>query len=146
MRVQDVEAIAAIHEHLGEPGVADDWINDERVLSRIRDVVGVVLAAEGDGVLRPVEVGWRGIVDGEDLSVLSLALPRGHVRRWSAEDEEHVLHRGVAVDALVLHFLIRGLVLVAETVEVPAEHVALFEGMVDRALMIRTWLLQHVVE
>ena len=94
MRIQDAEASAPVHENLGEPGIADDWINDERVLSRIRDVVGVVLAAEEDGVLRPVEVGWRSLVDGEDLSALSLALSSGHVRRWSAEDEEHVLHRG----------------------------------------------------
>ena len=49
--VHDVEAAASIHEHLGEAGVADDGVHDKWVLSRVRDVVGVVLAAEGDGVL-----------------------------------------------------------------------------------------------
>ena len=138
MRVQDVEAAAPVHEHLGEPGIADDGIHNEQVQSRIRDVVGMVFAAEGDGVLRPVEVGWRSLVDGEDLSALSLALSSGHVHRWSTEDEEHVLHRGVAIVALVPRILLLGLVLAAETIEVLAEHVTLLEGVVDRALMIRT--------
>ena len=81
VRVHDVEAAASAHEHLGETCVADDGVDNERVLSRIRDVVGVVFAAEGDGVLRLVEVGWCGLVDGEDFSALALALLRGHVRR-----------------------------------------------------------------
>ena len=82
----------------------------------------MILAAEGgDGVLRPVEVGWRGLVNEEDLSALSLALSSGHVRRWSAEDEEHILHRGETVAALVLLVLpLLGLVLTAEMVEVHA--------------------------
>ena len=55
--VQDVEAAAFIHEHLGESGIADDGVDNKRVPSRVWDVVGVVLAAEGNSVLRPVEVG-----------------------------------------------------------------------------------------
>ena len=51
VRVQNVEASASVHEHLGEPGVADDRIHDDRVLTRVWDVIGVVFAAEGDGVL-----------------------------------------------------------------------------------------------
>jgi hypothetical protein len=31
--VDDVEAAASVHEDLGEPNVADDWVNDERVPS-----------------------------------------------------------------------------------------------------------------
>jgi hypothetical protein len=31
--VDDVEAAAPVHEDLGEPGVADDGVDDERVLS-----------------------------------------------------------------------------------------------------------------
>ena len=92
MGVHDVEAAASVHEHLGEAGVADDGIHNEWILSWVWDVVGVVLAAEGDGVLRPVKVGWRGLADGEDFSALMLALPRGHVRCQPSEDEEGVLH------------------------------------------------------
>src|SRR6185503_17966195 len=66
--VHDVEAAASVHEHLGEAGVADDGVDNERIPSRVRDVVGVVLAAKGNGVLRPVEVGWRGLGDGKDFA------------------------------------------------------------------------------
>jgi len=49
--VHDVEAAASVHEHLRETSVADDGIHNERILSWVRYVVGVVLVAEGDGVL-----------------------------------------------------------------------------------------------
>ena len=94
MGILDVEAAASVHEHLGEAGVADDGIDNERIPSRMRDVVGVVLAAKGDGILRPVEVGWRGFGNGKDLAALMLALPRSHIRRCSSKDEEGVLHWG----------------------------------------------------
>ena len=74
--VHDVETAAFVHEHLGEASVADDGIDNERIPSRMRDVVGVVLAAKGDGILRPVEVGWRGFGDGKDFAALTLALQR----------------------------------------------------------------------
>ena len=92
--VHDVEAAASVHKNLGEAGVADDGVDNKRVSSRVRDVVEVVLAAKGNGLLRPIELGWRGLGDGEDFPALTLALPRGHVRRWSSKDEEGVLHRG----------------------------------------------------
>ena len=92
--VHDVEAAASVLEHLGEASVADDGVDNEWVASRVRDVVGVVLTAKGNGVLRPVEVGWRGLSDGENFPAFTLALPRGHIRRWSSKDEEGVLHWG----------------------------------------------------
>jgi hypothetical protein len=51
VHVEDVEAAASIHQHLGEPRVADDRVDDQWVLSRVGDAVRVILAAEGDGVL-----------------------------------------------------------------------------------------------
>ena len=48
MGVHDLEAAASVHEHLGEAGVADDRVDNKRVPSRVWDVVGVVLAAEGN--------------------------------------------------------------------------------------------------
>ena len=95
--VHDVEAAASVHEHLGEASVADDGVDNERVTSRMRDVVGVVLAAKGDGILRLVEVGWRGFGDGKDFAALTLALPRSHIRHCSSKDEEGVLHWGELV-------------------------------------------------
>jgi hypothetical protein len=47
--VDDVEATAYVHEHLGEARVGDDGIDDERVYSRIGDVVRMVTTVERDG-------------------------------------------------------------------------------------------------
>jgi hypothetical protein len=52
--VDDVEAAASVHEDLGEPGVADDGVDNERVPSWARHVVGVVTSVEGDGLVGPV--------------------------------------------------------------------------------------------
>jgi hypothetical protein len=38
--VDDVEAVASVHEDLGEPGVADDGVDNERVPSWARHAVG----------------------------------------------------------------------------------------------------------
>ena len=40
--VNDVEAAASVHKDLGEPNVADDGVDDERVFPRARHVVGVI--------------------------------------------------------------------------------------------------------
>jgi hypothetical protein len=52
--VDDVEAAASVHEDFGEPGVADDGVDDEWVLSWARHAVGVVALVEGDGLVGPV--------------------------------------------------------------------------------------------
>jgi hypothetical protein len=52
--VDDVEAATSVHEDLGEPGVADDGVDNERVLSWARHAVGVVALVEGDGLVGPV--------------------------------------------------------------------------------------------
>lgn len=43
-----------IGEHLGEAGVADDRVDDERVFSGIWDIIWVVVPIKGDGVVGPV--------------------------------------------------------------------------------------------
>jgi hypothetical protein len=52
--VDDVEAAASVHEDLGEPDVADDGVDNERVFFRARHAVGVVGLVEGDGLVGPV--------------------------------------------------------------------------------------------
>jgi hypothetical protein len=52
--IDDVEAAASVHEDLGEPDVADDGVDNERVLSWARYAVGVVALVEGDGLVGPV--------------------------------------------------------------------------------------------
>jgi hypothetical protein len=88
VRIEDVEAAAPIHQHFGEPGVPDDQVENQWVLARIGDAIRVILAAEGDGVLRPVEEGGSRLLRGEDLVPLPLALAVGHVDGRPPEDEK----------------------------------------------------------
>jgi hypothetical protein len=52
--VDDVEAAASVHEDLGEPNVADDGVDNERIFPRARHAVRMVALVEGDGLVRPV--------------------------------------------------------------------------------------------
>jgi hypothetical protein len=106
----------------------------------------VVLPAEGDGVLRPVEEGGRRLLCGKDLVPLPHALAGRHVDGWSPKDEEHVLHGGEAASVAISSVfpglrLLRG----GATIEL-LEHIALLKGVVHWGLMVGTWLLQHVIE
>jgi hypothetical protein len=138
--VEDVEVVASVHQHLGEPRVADDRIDDQWVLARIRDAIRVILAAEGDGVPRPVKEGGGSLFCCEDLVPLPLALAVGHVHSWPLEDEEDVLHRreaaGITVTTVLSLAIVRG-----GAVVVLLEHVALLEGVVDWGLVVWAWLL-----
>jgi hypothetical protein len=48
--IDDVEAAAPVHEDLGEPGVADDGVDNERIFPRARHTVGVVALVEVMGL------------------------------------------------------------------------------------------------
>jgi hypothetical protein len=52
--VDDVEAAASVHEDLGEPDIADDGVDKERIFPQARHVIGVVALVEGDGLVGPV--------------------------------------------------------------------------------------------
>jgi hypothetical protein len=52
--VDDVEVAASVHEDLGKPDVADDGIDNERVLPWAQHAVGVVALVEGDRLVGPV--------------------------------------------------------------------------------------------
>jgi len=80
LEVDDVEAAASVHQHLREPGVDDDGVDDERLDTGSDNLVRVVVAVEGDGGARPVEVLWHCHPCREDLAALPLALPRGELR------------------------------------------------------------------
>jgi hypothetical protein len=62
------------------------------------------------------------------------------------EDEEDVLHRGEATGVAVTPILLGLAVLHGGATVEPLEHVALLEGVIDRRLVVGTWLLQHVIE
>ena len=80
LSIHDVEAATSIHQYLGEPGVADDRIDDERVLSGVWDIVGVVLPIEGDRLSRPVKVLGSSYLNREDLQAFPLSLMRREAR------------------------------------------------------------------
>jgi hypothetical protein len=52
--VDDVEAAASVHENLGKLDVAEDGIDNKRVLSWARHAVGVVALVERNGLVGPV--------------------------------------------------------------------------------------------
>ena len=59
VNVEDVEAAASIHQHLGEALLADDGVNDEQVASLMgtgipifRQVVITIVGAENDTPIR----------------------------------------------------------------------------------------------
>jgi hypothetical protein len=54
IRIDDIEAAASIHEHLREASVADDGINNERILSKIWIMICMVIPVEGDGAVKPI--------------------------------------------------------------------------------------------
>jgi hypothetical protein len=62
------------------------------------------------------------------------------------EDEEDVLHRGEATGVAVTLVLLGLAVLRGGAAIEPLEHVALLESVIDRRLVVGTWLLQHVIE
>jgi hypothetical protein len=120
--------------------IADDGIDDQRVLARVGDAVRVILTAEGDGLFRPVQEGRRGLLHSEDLVLLSLVLAAGHVHRHPPQDEEDVLNRGEAAGTPVATILLGLVFLRGDTTVVFLEHVALLEGVVDQGLVIRARL------
>jgi hypothetical protein len=146
VHVEYVEAVASIHQHLGEPGVPDDGVDHQRVLARIGHAVRVIFTAEGDGVLRPAKEGGRSLLHTEDLVPLLLALAVGHVHGRPPEDEEDVFHRGEADGVAVTPILLDLAILRSGAGVVSFEQVALLEGVVDRRLVVRTGLLRHVVK
>jgi hypothetical protein len=52
--VDDVEAAASAHEDLGEPDVADDGVDNERIFPWARHAVWMVALVEGDRLVGPV--------------------------------------------------------------------------------------------
>jgi hypothetical protein len=62
------------------------------------------------------------------------------------EDEEDVFHRGEAIGIIITPILLGLAILHGGAAVISFEQVALLEGVVDRRLVVRAGLLQHVVE
>ena len=61
--VEDVEAAASVHEHFGKSGVADDRVDDKRVLPGVWNIIGVVIPIKGDCLPRLIEIPGGGHLD-----------------------------------------------------------------------------------
>jgi len=113
-------------------------------------MVGVVVSIKGDRLSRPVEVPRSGYPDREVLSTFPLSLPRRKACRGSAEDHEGVAYLGETV-VLVLVPIVGALLLGVVVGEpepgvVTPQHGAILESVLDRTLVVRAGLLEHVVE
>jgi hypothetical protein len=150
--VHDVEVIASVHQYFGEPCVADDRVNNKRVLARLWDMIWVVVAIKCDGRPRPVKEGWHGWLSGVDLSTLHLALAPRVIGRGTAEDHEIVIDDEKVIVLLLAIALVRlgplvGVALpLGTSEEVAFHHVAFLEGVVDRAPVVRAWLLEYLIK
>jgi hypothetical protein len=71
---------------------------------------------------------------------LPLALAAGHVDGWPPEEEEAVFHSREATGIAITPILLGLAVLRGGAAVEPLEHVALLEGVVDRCLVVGTWL------
>jgi hypothetical protein len=150
--VHDVEATTSIHEHLGEPRVADDRIDNKRVSARLWNMIWVVIIVEGDGRPRPVEEGWRGWLDGIDFSALHLRLAPRVIGHRTTKDHEAIVDNGkviallLAIALVLLGPLARVTLSLGTLGEVAFHHAAFLEGVFDWALMVHARLLEHLIK
>jgi hypothetical protein len=148
--VDDVEAAASIHEDLGEPSVANDRIDNERVPSWARHAVRVVALVEGDGLVGPVQVHWHRHLYRADLPALLLAVPSQGVRHLPTVDHEAAANLGELLFLVALFLVVvlsfailrRG----PDHMEVAPKHDAFLKGVLDGTLVIGARLLEHLIE
>ena len=90
--VEYIEATAPVHQHLGEACGAHNQANHEWVVPRMRDTIGVVFLAEGDGHLGPSEPRQSSVdVNGIHLLLSDAVLPTKFIGLESPEDHEAAL-------------------------------------------------------
>jgi len=102
--VKDAEAASSVHQHLGETGLGDDGVDDQRLTPGIGDPIRVILSVERDCALGPLEVRGRGRADCANFPEFALPLTRGEASRASPEDQETVLDLGKTLPLRVVVF------------------------------------------
>jgi len=106
LEVIDVEAAAAVHQHLGESGVDDDGVDYEWVDIRADDAVEVIITVEGDGGAGAVNILGHRHSDRKDLPTLPLALSRRELCRGPAIDHVVVMNHWEFIVVLAATFVI----------------------------------------
>jgi hypothetical protein len=147
MGIDDIEAAAIIHEHLGEACVGDNGIDNKRVDPRIGYIVWVVITVESDGHLGPVKEEGGCRLHREDLSMFSLALARREARRGSSVYHEVVMDfREPLVLVVSLGIVLLVIFLDAYAFKISPEHVAVLEVVIRGPFVVGTWFFEHFVE
>jgi len=106
LEVDDVEATAAVHQHLGKLSIDDDRVDDEWVDVGVDDAVGVVITVEGVGGARLVKILGHCHPDCKDLSMFPLALSRCELDCGTAIDHITVVNNRETVVILAATFVI----------------------------------------
>ena len=100
VNIEDVEATASIHQHLGEALLKDDGVDDEWAASWSHDVGGMVPLIEGERRFRPAKEGGDNRLGGACLPVAYLVLAIGPDGVESAKDNDAFLRVGETVSVL----------------------------------------------
>jgi len=148
LSINDVEATASVHQHLGETSLGDDGVDDQRIAPGIGDPIQVILSVECDRAFRPLEVrGRTSPKDQEALSEFVFPLTCGEASRTSPKDQEAVLDLGEAfpVRVVVLGGLFSAL-LDYDVGVIPTQDSVLLKGVLVLSPMIGARLLQHLIE
>ena len=151
--IENVEAAASVHQHLGEVLLADDGVDDERVASRSCDTGGMVPLIKGDRGLRPAEEGGDGRLGGAHLPVAYLMLEFGPDGVRPAEDHDALFRFRETIPILACHatppncrLLAVPLLWRAGLSEEMFEELALLVEVFDRIGMIGAWTIHEFVE
>jgi hypothetical protein len=149
--VHDVEAATSIHQYLGEPCVADDGVDNQRISARLRDMIWVVIMIKSDGQSRLVEEGWRGWLNGVNLSAFQLTLALRIVSREATKDLEAIIDDKEIVFFLTISPIIlepfTGIAFPLGTPEeVVFHHSTILEGVLDRVPVVRARFVKHLVK
>jgi hypothetical protein len=147
--IEDVEPAAAVHEHLGKARIGDDGVNDKQVLPQVWNSSRMIVTIKGDGGVGPVEVGRHHKLDSIDLLALQLMTSLSVISCRPTEDHEAVVDDREPV-ALAVAFVVLGLLpyvsLSWYASEEALHHVTLLESMLDYTLMVRAWLIKHLIK
>ena len=151
LKVDDVEAATAIYEYLRKSSVDDDRVDDEWIDTRADNPVGMIVTVKCDEGARPVEVLQHYHPCRKDLSMFPLALSGGELCCGPAIDHVAVMDCReplIILTAALVVTLVSPLVVLLQpkAVEVFLQHTAILELVVGTSLVIRTRLLEHLVE
>jgi len=111
--IENIEATASVHQHLGEALLVDDGVDDERVVSWSDDVGGMVPLIKGDRRFQLVKDGGDSRLSDACLSIAHFVLALGVDGIGSPKDHEAFLGIGKAVPVLVRHASFLGRCLLA---------------------------------